>query len=92
MMLWDVSWDGTPWKVKLDVRDLGRHLDFTRRAWAGTLSGRVREATRGVAAVGALPLGQDHTRQMQKTDFWNAAMGSHFLPHAESLFERIAKS
>ena len=32
------------WKVQLDVRDLGGHLDFTRRAQAGT-------------AVGALPLG-----------------------------------
>ena len=34
--------------------DLGGHLDFTRRARAGTLSRRVREATHGVAAVGAL--------------------------------------
>ena len=43
--------------VQLDVRDLGGHLDFTWRAWAGTLSKRVGEATVGVAAVGALPLG-----------------------------------
>ena len=41
----------------MDVWDLGGHLDFTRRAWAGTLSNRVREAFLGVAAVGALPLG-----------------------------------
>ena len=40
----------------LDVRDLGGHLDFTRQARASTLSRRVREAARGVAAVGALPL------------------------------------
>ena len=33
--LWDVSGDGMPWKVELDVRDLGGHLDFTRRARAG---------------------------------------------------------
>ena len=32
-------------KVQLDVRDLGGHLDFTRRARAGTLSNRVRDAT-----------------------------------------------
>ena len=38
----------------MDVRDL---LDFTWRARAGTLSKRVGEATVGVAAVGALPLG-----------------------------------
>ena len=57
MKLWDVSKDGQPWKVELDVRDLGGHLDFTRRAWAGTLSKRVKDATHGVVAIGALPLG-----------------------------------
>ena len=57
MKLWDVSGDGSFWKVQLDVRDLGGHLDFTRRTRAGTLSIRVGEATVGVAAVGALPLG-----------------------------------
>ena len=36
---------------------LGGHLDFTYRARAGTLSRRLREATIGVAVVGALPLG-----------------------------------
>ena len=44
-------------RVQLDVRDLGGHLDFNRRARAGTLSKSVGEATVGVAAVGALPLG-----------------------------------
>ena len=52
MKLWDISGDGKLWKVQSDIRDLGDHLDFTRRARAGTLSNRVREA-----AVGALPLG-----------------------------------
>ena len=41
----------------MNVRDLGGHLDFTRRARAGTLSCRVKEATAGVATVGALPIG-----------------------------------
>ena len=45
------------WKVQLDVRELGGHLDFTYRPRAGTLSHRVGKATVGVAAVGALPLG-----------------------------------
>ena len=45
------------WKVQLDIRDLGGHLDFTYRARAGTLSRRVGKATVGVTAVGALPLG-----------------------------------
>ena len=57
MKLWDVAGDGGFWKVQLDVRDLGGHLDFTLRARAGTLSKRVGEATVGVASVGALPLG-----------------------------------
>ena len=57
MKLWDISGEGGFWKVQLDVRDLGGHLDFTFRAQAGTLSRRVGEATVGVAAVGALPLG-----------------------------------
>ena len=39
--LWDFSGDGRFWKVQLDVRDLGRHLDFTKRAGAGTLSCRI---------------------------------------------------
>ena len=57
MKLWDISGEGGFWKVQLDVRDLGGHLDFTYRARAGTLSRRIGEATVGVAAVGALPLG-----------------------------------
>ena len=57
LKLWDISGDGKFWKVQLDVRDLGRHLDFTRRARAGTLSCRVKEATARLATVGALPLG-----------------------------------
>ena len=58
MKIWDISGDGSFWKVQLDVRDLGGHLDFTRRARAGTLSKRVREAILGgVASVGAIPLG-----------------------------------
>ena len=57
MKLWDISGDGGFWKVQLDVRDLGGHLDFTYRARAGTLSHRVGKATFGVAAVDALPLG-----------------------------------
>ena len=57
MKLWDLSGDGKPWTVELDARDLGGHLDFTRRVRAGTLSRWVREATRGIVAVGELPQG-----------------------------------
>ena len=41
LKLWDVSGGGGFWKVQLDVRDLGGHLDFTLRARAGSLSKRV---------------------------------------------------
>ena len=44
MKLWDISGDGKFWKVQLDIRDLGGHLDFARRARAGTISKRVGEA------------------------------------------------
>ena len=58
MKLWGISGVVCFWKVQLGVRDLGGHLDFTRRARAGTLSKQVGGvATVGVAAVGALPLG-----------------------------------
>ena len=57
MKLWDVSGSGGFWKVQLDVRDLGGHLDLTLRARAGTLSHRVGRATFGVASVGAFTFG-----------------------------------
>ena len=57
MKLWDVSGDGEPCKIELDVRDLGGHLDFTRRARAGTLSWRVKDDTHGVDAASTLLLG-----------------------------------
>ena len=38
MKYWDVSGDGKAWKGQLDVRDLGGHLDITRRARSGTLT------------------------------------------------------
>ena len=53
MKHWDITGDGGCWKVQLDVMDLRGHLDFTRRALAGSLSNRVVDATVGVAAVGA---------------------------------------
>ena len=58
MKLWDIPGDGSFWKVQLDVKDLDGHLDFTRRLGLELLpKGLVGEATVGVAAVGALPLG-----------------------------------
>ena len=41
MSAWCRSNEGCFWAVKLDVRDLGGHLDVTLRAVAGTLTQRV---------------------------------------------------
>ena len=50
MTAWRYATAGCLWTVKLDVRDLGGHLDVTLRALAGTLGDRV-------SAAGALPHG-----------------------------------
>ena len=57
MTAWRHEHEGCFWAVKLDVRDLGGHLDVTLRAVAGTLSSRIRIATTQVPAVGALSPG-----------------------------------
>ena len=44
------------WTVKLDVRDLGGHLDTTLRRWSSTLSLRVRLVISRLDLVLALPL------------------------------------
>ena len=59
MTAWRNMNEGCFWAVKLDVRDLGGHLDVTSRAAAGTLSSRVKIATTQVPAVGALSLGSN---------------------------------
>ena len=66
MTAWRNEHEGCFWAVKLDVRDVGGHLDVTLRAVAGTLSNRVRIATTQVPAVGALSLGFTHA--------WNGAI------------------
>ena len=57
MTAWRNMHIGCFWPVKLDVRDLGGHLDVTLRAVAGTLNNRANIATTQVPAVGALSLG-----------------------------------
>ena len=56
MTAWRNMNEGCFWAVKLDVRDLGGHLDVTFRAVAGTLNCGVKIATTQVPAVGSLPL------------------------------------
>ena len=56
MKAWVISGEGEHWSVKLDVRDLGGHLDTTYRAWGRTLVARVLAVLRVVWLVSALPL------------------------------------
>ena len=56
MRCWVVSDAGDKWSVRLDVRDLGGHLDSTYRARAVTLGFRMAAAIPRVRAVAVLPL------------------------------------
>ena len=56
MRNWVVTDEGVRWTVKLDIRDLGGHLDTTFRAWSSTLATRVRVAIARLVVVLALPL------------------------------------
>ena len=53
---WVVSDEGHRWSVKLDVRDLGGHLDATFHGWSSTLASRVRLVISRLVLVFALPL------------------------------------
>ena len=53
---WVVSDEGDRWTVKLNVRDLGGHLDTTFRGWSSTLATRVRVVISRLVVVFALPL------------------------------------
>ena len=54
---WDISGAGDCWSVRLDVRDLGGHLDTTYRSRAGTLADRIPPVRVSCKAAGSLPLG-----------------------------------
>ena len=56
MREWVVSDEGHNWTVKLDVRDLGGHLDTTFRGWSSTLAARVLVVIARLIVVHALPL------------------------------------
>ena len=53
---WVLSEEGHRWTVKLDVRDLGGHLDTTLRGWSSALSLRVRLVISRFDLNFALPL------------------------------------
>ena len=60
--------------MKLDVRDLGGHLDTTYRAWGCTLAARVLGVLRVVWLVSALPLGYRGKLRILRTMFIPAAL------------------
>ena len=53
---WTVSDTGDKWSVRLDIRDLGGHLDSTLRARVASLGSRISAAVPRVHSVAVLPL------------------------------------
>ena len=74
MKNWLISDGGDRWSVKLDVRDLGGHLDDTYRSWVCTLAARVREVLKVVWLVSALPLDYEGKLRILRTKFIPAAL------------------
>ena len=71
---WLISDGGDQWSVKLDVRDLGGHLDVTYRSWGCTLAARVRAVLKVMWLVSALPLDYDGKLRILRTKFIPAAL------------------
>ena len=90
MKNWVLSDAGDKWTVKLDVRDLGRHLDTTYRRRAATLVGRVLGLLPAVLVVMALPLDFAGTLRVLRTKFLPGAL--HAIEASRisfSLLERL---
>ena len=70
---WIVTDEGHRWSVKLDVRDLGMHLDTTFRSWSATLATVGPLVIAGLVLIFVLPL--DFHGRLRAT-------GTMFLPGA----------
>ena len=81
MKIWDISGAGDCWSVRLDVRDLGGHLNSTYRGRAGTLAARFPPVRASCKAAGSLPLGFRATLGLLRSKCIPAALhgveGSH---------------
>ena len=76
--------------MKLDVRDLGGHLDVTYRSWGCTLAARVKAVLRVVWLVSALPLDYDGKLRMLRNKFIPAALhGIEASPLSHSSYPRL---
>ena len=53
---WVLSQEEDQWSVKIDIGDLGRHLDTTFRGWSATVATRVRLVTTRLVLIFAPPL------------------------------------
>ena len=76
---WVVSDEGHRWSVKLDVRDLGGHLDATFHGWSSTLASRVRLVIARLFLVFALPLDFHERLQVLHVYSWCFAWHRGFL-------------
>ena len=71
---WLLSQDGDQWSVRLDVRDLGGHLDTTFRGWSSTLAARVRLVLSRLVLIFALPLDFRGTVRVVRSMYLPAAL------------------
>ena len=74
MRSWVLSDEGHKWTVKLDVRDLGGHLDTTLRGWSSTLSLRVRLVISRLDLIFAFPLDFYGRVRVVRTMFLSCAL------------------
>ena len=74
MKAWVISGEGERWSVKLDIRDIGGHLDSTFWAWGRTLVARVHSVLRVVWIVSALPLDYRGKLRILRTMYIPAAL------------------
>ena len=71
---WIVTDEGDRWYVKLDVRDLGGHLDTAFRGWSATLAQRVRLVTARLVLIFVLPLNFHGRLRFTRTMFIPGAL------------------
>ena len=66
--------EGDKWAVKLDVGDLGRHLDTTFRSWSAALASRVRLVIARLVHIFVLPLDFHGRLRVIRSMFFTGAL------------------
>ena len=85
---WTIDNEGHRWTVQLDVRDLGGHLDATKRARAATCAKRAAAVLGKVPVVGALPLGFGGKLRILRTMHTPAALHGSEASHLSAASTR----